>query len=66
MVLSVTALHFFMHVHLDFLLENTRPRRLVQICDLENVCGIDPVVFTPPHDMGSADIEFIHGDLKQR
>lgn len=55
-----------MHPLLDFALENTGPGRLVEVCYLEDVCRIDPVVSAASHDMVAGDIELVDGNLRQR
>ena len=66
LIFAVTSLNLLVNVLLHLALENSCPGRLVEAGRLEDVCGIDPVVRAPAHDMFfqvDTKLEFVHGNL---
>lgn len=59
LILAVASLHLLVRAFLHFPFEYTGSSRLVVVGDLEDMCGIDPIVRTSTHYMIATDIEFI-------
>jgi hypothetical protein len=63
LVFAITSLDFFMYPLLHLSFKNASPGWLVVLGDFENVCSVDPIVGSPPHDMIAIAIVFIHRHL---
>ena len=67
LIFPVSALDFLVDILLDVPLEDACAGRLVEASGLEDVCRINPVVFSPAHDMFlevGAKLVLVHGDLE--
>ena len=53
-----------MHTLLHFPLQDPCPGWFIVVGDFQNVGGIYVVVYSPPHNMISLNIEFKHRDLE--
>lgn len=63
LVFAVTALDLLMNPFLHLTLEDTGSRWLIEPCNFENMCRIDPVIRPPSHNTVGTDLELIHRDL---
>lgn len=66
LILSISALHLFMHALLYLALQDTRADALLILGRLEDVSRIDPVIPPPSHDVDPGfRRKFINRDLQQ-
>lgn len=63
LVLSISSLNLLMNPLLHFPLQDPGSRRFVEVGDLEDMCGIDPVIRPPPHHLVAIGDEFVHRNL---
>lgn len=59
LIFPVSTLDLLMHAFLHFSFQDPRPRGLVKIGYFEDMCGIDPAVGPPAHDIVAVDIELV-------
>ena len=52
-----------MHTLLHLTLEDSGARRFVEAGELQDVCGIDPVIASAAHDMVASDFELVNRDI---
>lgn len=60
LVFSIPALNLLVCALLHLSFEDSCARRLVEFRNLQDVCGIDPVVDPSSHDMITGDIELVN------
>ena len=63
MIFSVATLDLLMYAFLHFPFEDPSPCWLIIFSDFEDVCGIDVIVASSPHDMGIVHQQFVDRDL---
>ena len=64
LVLSVSALYFFVRVLLHFALEDAGALWLVKACDLEDLGRVEPGVCLPAHDCYAVAGHFVDGHAR--
>lgn len=63
LVFSISTLYLLVHALLHFALEDSSPARLVVVCDLQDVCCVDPVVCPSSHAVVAFAVELVDRDL---
>lgn len=63
LIFSIPTLHLLMCSLLYFTFQNPRPSGLVEVCDFQDMCCIDPVIRAPAHDMVTSNVVLVYWNL---
>lgn len=65
LIFAIASLNFLVDTLLNLTLQNSGSGRFVEVRHFENLCSIDPAIFSTTHDVVVIDVKLVNRDLRE-